>query len=355
MLQASSIDEVQEAVRGQASVRVAAGGTKSALAAGANLSVGQLSGVLQYEPSEYTFTALAGTTVAEVQQMLAEHGQYLPFDPPWVGSGATLGGTVAAGMSGAGRFRYGGVRDFLIGVRFVNGEAELVTGGGKVVKNAAGFDIPKLMVGSLGRFGVLVELTFKVFPARQASVTAVIDLRELDAAVKLISALAVSSEDLDCLDLEPPGRLTVRISGMREALSARVERLKRLLPEAAELQQIDDDVPLWRDVREFTWVPDDHLLVKVPVTADRILEIEQQLARLQDRVPRRYSVGGSVAWIAWPTGLESSQLESLLCDVRSRGLVVRGQWPAVYVNDGRTNAFADRLLSVFDPAGKFQR
>ena len=103
--------------------------------------------------------------------MLAEHGQYLPFDPPLAAAGATLGGTVAAGLSGPGRYRYGGVRDFVLGVRFVDGMGNLVRGGGKVVKNAAGFDFPKLMVGSLGRLGVLAELSFKVFPQPPAFAT----------------------------------------------------------------------------------------------------------------------------------------------------------------------------------------
>ncbi len=355
MLEVDCIEDVREAVRCQERIAVSGGCTKSALSAAANLSLKSLQGVLQYEPTEYTFTALAGTSVAEVRHMLAAHRQYLPFDPPWVEAGATLGGTVAAGLSGAGRFRYGGVRDFLIGVRFVNGAAELVRGGGKVVKNAAGFDTPKLMVGSLGRLGVLVELTFKVFPARQASRTAIIDLPKLEDALALVCRLAVSREELDCLELEPPGRVTVRISGMRDALRGRVERLQKMLPQAAQLQQPDDDLPLWRDVAEFAWLPHDCRLVKVPVTAEQILWLEQRLAPLDRQVPRRYSVGGSLAWIGWPHTLEFSQLEGWIREIGSRGLLVQGDGPAVYLNHGGRNAFAERLVSVFDPAGKFQR
>ena len=88
----------------------------------------------------------------------------MPCEALFAEAGATLGGTVAAATSGPGRLRFGGVRDFLLGVRFVTGDGRVVFGGGKVVKNAAGFDLPKLMVGGLGRFGVLTELTFKVFP-----------------------------------------------------------------------------------------------------------------------------------------------------------------------------------------------
>ena len=93
----------------------------------------------------------------------------------WVDAGATLGGTVAAGVSGPGRFRFGGVRDFILGVRFVDGQGRLLRMGGKVVKNCAGFDLPKFFVGSLGRFGVLAEVTFKVFPAPASRLTLKLD------------------------------------------------------------------------------------------------------------------------------------------------------------------------------------
>src|SRR5436190_11409249 len=114
-----------------------------------------LSGMMEYDPAEFTFTALAGTPLAVVQKELAGNGQYLPFDPPLAAQGATLGGTVAAGLSGPGRLRYGGVRDFIVGVQWVDGSGTVIRGGGKVVKNAAGFDFPKLFTGSLGRLGIL--------------------------------------------------------------------------------------------------------------------------------------------------------------------------------------------------------
>ena len=166
------IQEVQELVRGaEPGIRLlpVAGGTKPALSSSSRadvqrLDVSELTGVLEYDPAELTITALAGTPLVEVQTALAEHGQHLPFDPPLGEAGATLGGVVAAGAAGAGAWRNGGVRDFVIGVRFVDGTGRLITGGAKVVKNAAGFDLPKLMVGSIGRLGVIVQLSFKVFP-----------------------------------------------------------------------------------------------------------------------------------------------------------------------------------------------
>src|SRR4051812_30769686 len=146
-------EELSEAVRSMPQVLTVGAGTKprlSAVGAVPKLSTQKLSGIVEYEPDEFTFTALAGTPVREIAASLAERGQYLPFDPMLLDSGATLGGTVAAGFSGPGRFRYGGLRDFILGVRFVDGMGRLLRLGGKVVKNAAGFDVPKFMVGSLG-------------------------------------------------------------------------------------------------------------------------------------------------------------------------------------------------------------
>ena len=175
----ATIAELQDFTRSQSQpqgvARLAARGGEQAgpiCRDGSSLvETGGLSGLLEYEPQEFTFTALAGTPLAEIEQALSAHGQFLPFDPPLVQAGATLGGCVASGLSGPGRYRYGGLRDFLLGVRFVDWQGQLVSSGGKVVKNAAGFDLPKLMIGSLGQYGILAELSFKVFPRPEAYAT----------------------------------------------------------------------------------------------------------------------------------------------------------------------------------------
>ena len=206
----ASIAEVQAAVRAAppgARILARGRGTKPPLSTPPDgvvaLDVSGLSGIIEYEPGEFTFTALAGTPIAEIAAALAEHGQFLPFDPPLVEAGATLGGTVAAGLSGPGRYRYGGVRDFILGVRYVDGAGEVVRTGGKVVKNAAGFDISKLMVGSLGALGVLVELTFKVFPKPEAYATLRVPHPTLDDALATLHRLTGSQMDFFAIDLEP--------------------------------------------------------------------------------------------------------------------------------------------------------
>ena len=129
----TSIAEVEAAVRAAppgSRILAHGRGTKPPLSTSPDdavtLDVSGLSGIIEYEPGEFTFTALAGTPIEDIAAALAEHGQFLPFDPPLVEAGATLGGTVAAGLSGPGRYRYGGVRDFVLGIRYVDGAGEVV-------------------------------------------------------------------------------------------------------------------------------------------------------------------------------------------------------------------------------------
>ena len=191
--------------------------------AAARLSVKKLSGIVEYEPSEYTFTALAGTSLSEIEEALCANGQYLPFDPPLVGAGATLGGTVASGLSGPGRLRYGGLRDFLIGARFINGAGQIIQGGGKVVKNAAGFDYPKLLCGSMSTLGAIVETTFKVFPRPRSKRTLELTFPNLDEALEKIHEITISKCEPDALELIPTkNQILLRLAGNEDALTSRI-------------------------------------------------------------------------------------------------------------------------------------
>jgi FAD/FMN-containing dehydrogenase len=275
MVRAGSIEEVQAAVRSHARLRPVGGRTKPALSADAApsreaemtatpageggsrvperlgasdvpqslsargealdaaagrgepvlLDVSQLSGVLDYSAAECTFSARAGTTIAEIEQMLARDGLYLPFEPPFGDRGATLGGTVAAGLSGPGRLRYGGVRDFLLGVRFVDGEGRVAQGGGRVVKNAAGFSMQHLLLGSLGRLGVLVELNFKVFPRPPARRTIAAEFDSFARALDALVRLRRSTFEPDAAELLPAASALTATAAAIATATAAADRL----------------------------------------------------------------------------------------------------------------------------------
>jgi len=349
------IEALQEAVRRGPRVLPHGAGTKPALSSAPEdvgaLDVSGLAGLLEYDPAELTFTALAGTPVAEVSAALAEHGQYLPFDPPLAAAGATLGGVIAAGTSGPGAFRHGGVRDFIVGVRFVDGTGRLVTGGGKVVKNAAGFDLPKLMVGSAGRLGVIVQASFKVFPRPEATATLRVDLETLPAALEAIATLGRGPVAFEAVDLEPPGRLLLRLGGAEAALPGRLARVEGLVGAGGERLEGSADAALWDDAAELRWVPDGFRVVKVAVTARRVPGLEGALASAGARA--RYSLGANVAWVAWPDDRPPAELGAALAACGLRGLVLTGAPGPVQLGGTGGGAFAERVRGALDPHARF--
>ena len=354
----TTIADVQEAVRSFERIALRGGGTKPGMTAAGDgvavLDLRGLSGIVEYEPDEFVFTALAGTPVAEVAALLAEHGQCLPFDPPFVDAGSTLGGATAAGLSGPRRYRYGGVRDFVIGVRFVDGRGQVVRGGGKVVKNAAGFDLPKLMVGSLGRLGALVELSFKVFPQPAAFATLRASYATLDAALDSMASLARKPLDIEALDLEPTAdgaSLLVRIGGRADTLEPRMERLQSLLGSGAEWLTGAREQAYWRDVGEFAWAAGYEALVKTPLNARQVSALDPKLAELG--LLRRYSVAGNVAWIALPQADQLPALDSALTSLGLGGVLVRGPagQPLIGVRAGEP--FYRRVKHSLDPSSRF--
>ena len=354
-IQPNSIEELQATVTQHQRLMVKGGGSKQPLSAKRPettvIDLSSLSGMIEYQPAEFTFTALAGTRLEAVEEQLAENNQFLPFDPPLVAAGATLGGTVAAGLSGPGRFRYGGVRDFLLGVAFIDAQGRLVRAGGRVVKNAAGFDLAKLMVGSLGGYGALVELSFKVFPKPDGTITIKSSFSDLKHALEAMVKVSTAPLDLYALEVQPLSDETLllaRLGGPADTLLKRIDRLKDLIGhgEAIEGQKERD---IWWDERHFKWAPADYALVKVPLTYRRVLRLDAILD--QADALRRYSVGANLAWVAWPGSLEV--LDGFLNQLDLSGLVVGGKEPASQLGVRRGESFARRVKQALDPQGRW--
>ncbi|MCL4831731.1 MAG: FAD-binding protein [Caldilineaceae bacterium] len=353
-LRPSTAAEIQELVRQQLRLHVRGGGSKPALstppADAVLLDLSRLTGLVEYEPAEFTFTAQAGTPVAEIQTLLAKEGQYMPFDPPLALAGATLGGVIATGSSGAGRVRYGGVRDFLIGTRFVDGRGELLRGGGKVVKNAAGFDYPKLLVGSLGRLGVLTEATFKVFPEPSAYATLAIDCAELSTTLGHIRSLNRSKFDINGLDFGPTAKgwaVWIRLGGFTAALDERTAALRQQVG-AGEILTAESDASFWQGANRFDWLAADAALVKVPMTPGRVAGLEKALP---GGSTRRYSVGGNLLWLGWNRPI--AELDAVLSAHGLSGLLLRGSAEQPWLGKRPGGAFLVRVKSALDPDGKF--
>lgn len=298
--------EFAEAVRATPRVIVVGSGTKPRLSAVSSdwtrISTAKLRGIVEYEPSEFTFTALAGTPVREIAATLAAQGQYLPFDPLFVAAGATLGGTVAAGLSGPGRFRYGTLRDFILGVRFVDGTGRLMRLGGKVVKNAAGFDIPKFFVGGLGRFGAMAEITFKVFPRAPQLRTLRLDAADDAAKVRILNEAARTRWELDametCATAAEPGVL-VRIGGPEAALDALIAEIFSRFPGRVVAEA--EAQAMWSAIGELSWAHADGTLVKVALTPAQLPEFSNWV-RAQKDARGWLGAGANVGYLSLPAG-----------------------------------------------------
>jgi len=167
-------DRIRHATQTGQALRLRGGGTKDFLGQslqGEVLDTIAYTGILSYEPSELVITVRAGTPLAEVEAALAEKGQCFAFEPPHFGSGATVGGVVAAGLSGPARASVGSVRDFVLGARIINGKGEHLTFGGQVMKNVAGYDVSRLLAGSWGQLGLITEVSLKVVPVAPGEAT----------------------------------------------------------------------------------------------------------------------------------------------------------------------------------------
>lgn len=173
----SLIDAVRQAAADGRTLRLRGGGSKDFWGqslTGEVLDTRAYQGIVSYEPSELVVTVRCGTSLAELEAALAGKGQCLAFEPPHFGPDATVGGMVAAGLSGPSRATVGAVRDFVLGARFINGLGEHLTFGGQVMKNVAGYDVSRLMAGSWGTLGLITEVSLKVLPVAPAEATLMI-------------------------------------------------------------------------------------------------------------------------------------------------------------------------------------
>jgi len=359
ILQPDSIEELQRMIRDSEKLLPCGRGTKPLLTwapAGVDtLDMTQVSGILSYDPGEFTFTALAGTPVAEVQHQLHLNGQYLPFDPILVKKGATLGGTVASGINGPSRYRYGGMRDFLLSARFLNSQGEIIKSGEKVVKNSAGFDFHKLMIGSLGRLGILVDLTFKVFPRPEKLATVHKPFARLEDALETFWKFSNAQLDIDSLDLEITPNSTMvwaRIGAPAAALPKRVSLLAGFMAGGDVLEGKEEEES-WDQVKELTWVPEGWSFVKIPLTPGRIPAFEQTLSQIPacQAAIRRYGSGGQQVWVALPGS--ASVLNDILLVQGLSGLVVMGPPGPAIVGVAKGDGLIQRVRAAIDPVHRF--
>ena len=301
------------------------------------LGTRKLTGVIDYQPKELVLTARAGTPLAEIEALLAEQNQMLAFEPPHYGGGATLGGCIAAGLSGPRRPYAGAARDFVLGVRLIDGTGQPLHFGGQVIKNVAGYDVSRLMVGALGTLGLLTEVSLKVLPKPATETTLQFELDEAAAIMKM-NQWAGQPLPLSATSWHA-GLLTVRLSGAASAVHAAQARLGgETLGDAAAFWQrlrnqatpFFDKRPLWRLAVKSTTPP----------------------MNLGDA--QWIEWGGAVRWLA--SNLPAAHLREAAKAAGGHATLFRGDAPA----DGVFAPLAPALLTLhrnlkqrFDPRGIF--
>lgn len=355
------IDPVRAAVAARAPLRIAGGGSKSfvhAPAEGVALDVRAHSGILSHEPSELVVTVRAGTPLAELEAALAEHGQCLPFEPPRFGAGGTVGGAVASGLAGPARASVGGARDYVLGARLINGRGELLTFGGQVMKNVAGYDVSRALAGSWGALGVITELSLKVLPMAPAEATLTFGVDQSNALERLHrwggQPLPLNASRWQ-READGGDRLFLRLRGAAAAVEAACERL---LAEAPG-QRLDNppagaDWTACRDQRLpfFTNAPSaDHGLwrISVPQTAAPLLAAWPQLIEWQGAQRWLWAPVAAAAEIRAAARAAGGHAQLFRAPASGDGGVARADTPSPALQ-----AVMRRLREAFDPHGIFQ-
>lgn len=253
MLEPRDAADLAEIVAGAAAaggrkLELRGGGTKATVGAPREaeiVSLAGLTGVVDYDPAELVLTVRAGTLLADVQALVAGEGQMLAFEP-WGDAGATIGGTVAAGVAGSRRVTAGSARDHLLGLTAVSGRGEVFVAGAKVVKNVTGYDLPKLMAGSWGRIGAMAELTLKVLPAPREVVTLAARGLSPAAAHAAMACALGSNAEVSAAAALSDGTVLLRVAGFAPSVAARCAALPGLLAGHCALEQLKDAALLWQ-------------------------------------------------------------------------------------------------------------
>jgi len=305
------------------------------------LDISEYTGITSYEPSELVITAKAGTPLRDIQQTLSEQGQYLAFEPPHFGEHATFGGMVACGLSGTSRPYVGAVRDFILGVQCINGHAQALKFGGQVMKNVAGYDVSRLMVGALGTLSVLTEISCKVSPRPPETLTLTLACdNEKDA---LAHMYAWHQQNLPLSGLCFDGQqLSMRLSG------SHLQSIQQALQNNHPLVVNETGNDFWADLTEhrLSFFTDSRPLwrISLPTTAPLLTLAGNTF----------YEWGGAQRWLY--TDIDATEIREQVSQLGGHATLFRGgnrKSAVFHPLPPALKTLHQRLKQQFDPAGIF--
>lgn len=363
MITPQSEAALAEAVAGATGpLAIRGGGTRLVPGMGDALSVAGLSGVDLYEPGALTLVAQAGTPVAEIEALLAGENQRLAFEPmdhrALMGTNGvpTIGGVVAANVSGPRRIQVGACRDHLLGVRYVDGMGRVIRNGGRVMKNVTGYDLVKLMAGSWGTLGVLSQVSLKVLPRTETEATLCLRGSDAAGAVAALSAALGSPFEVSGAGFDPEAGALIRLEGFDTQVTYRSGRLRDLLGRFGEIEVENDpdrSAAIWaglRDVAAFAGRAGD--VWRLSVTPSEAPELGARL----EAEGLLFDWGGGLIWALVPEGTDlrarAGRFDGHATLIRADG-VTRARLGMFQPEPVPLAAISAGLRARFDPRGLF--
>ena len=375
--EAEGAEAIREAAAAKTPLELTAGGTRRALGrpvqAAQTLSLAGLSDITLYEPGELTLVVQAGMTITALNDLLDAENQQLTFEPPdhraLLGSAGdpTIGGAVSVAASGPRRLRAGAARDALLGIRYVNGQGEVLRSGGRVMKNVTGYDLPKLMCGAYGTLGAITEIGLKVIPKVEVVKTlALAGLDNAQAVAAMSAALKTPTDVSAAAHLPAPASkelgfadavTLLRVEGFETQAAYRITVLQEALAEFGHLTEIDSNPwPAIRDVMMFAG--DDRAVWRLSVKPTQAPGL---VAALQDKMDCEafFDWGGGLIWLACAEGNDAQEpiVRAALSGVSGHATLmrasdtVRAAVPVFQPEPTPIAELSERIRSKFDPVG----
>ena len=377
-------DILADALQSDTGLEIVSAATKSGLGhqvhADAQLDVSQLAGIVDYEPEELILVVRAGTSLAEVETLLESKNQMLSFEPfhpqalYGVSHAGSVGGMVASGLSGPRRISAGGVRDYVLGFKAVSGRGDEFQSGSRVMKNVTGYDLSKLMAGSFGTLAIMDEITLKVLPAPEETLSLLVSCADPQQAQSACSAAFGSAHEPTAASVLPDHLLTaagvesagpyaalIRLEGVAVSVADRRDKLARLLAEFGSVEIINaaESKPLWARIRDADFFSaDDEQIWKIscaPTAGPAILS-QLEAKYTQQNLTSFMDWAGGLIWLAGAGDNLGSDIRNILTEAGGGHATlmraddkIRANIPVFQPQASALDELHNRIRSAFDP------
>lgn len=342
--------DIAELVRNSDRLSIIGGGTRGPVCDGAVLSTAGLTGITLYEPAAMTLVVRAGTPLTKIDAVLATEGQRLAFEPPDMravlgrAGASTIGGVIAANAAGPRRLQVGAARDALLGVRFLDGRGDVISNGGRVMKNVTGYDLTKLMAGSFGRLGVLTEVSLKVMPIPETVATLICTVADPLPAMAAVLATPYEVSGLAWYR----GQMFVRVEGFAPSVAVRTDKLTGILGRFGAVEPAQNDP--WPMIRDVTPLAAHPMLARLGIKPSLFNKLQAVLPTASEVM---IDWGGGLIWVAGDDPNLIATLRQFCTTFGGHCTALKGGAPVFQPQS--YDLLTAKLRAQFDPRGVFNQ